>query len=95
VGMTDESTSGSMPAPPACTSSPSPPFVVNRRWTSRRRGACGICKLKKIRCEYFVARERRAVSNCEHNEGDGATPCVNCRVGIIFPGRHPSADKSK
>ncbi|KIN07015.1 hypothetical protein OIDMADRAFT_70428, partial [Oidiodendron maius Zn] len=29
----------------------SSPLVINRRWTSRRRGACGMCKLKKVRCD--------------------------------------------
>lgn len=34
-------------APPASS------VPVNlRRWTPRRRGACGMCKLKKVRCEY-------------------------------------------
>ncbi|KAH8593161.1 hypothetical protein B0O99DRAFT_628237 [Bisporella sp. PMI_857] len=31
--------------------SPPQPFTINKRWNPRRRGACTMCKLKKIRCD--------------------------------------------
>ncbi|KAH8585600.1 hypothetical protein B0O99DRAFT_646535 [Bisporella sp. PMI_857] len=31
--------------------SPPQPLTINRRWNPRRRGACTMCKLKKIRCD--------------------------------------------
>ncbi|KAH8588738.1 hypothetical protein B0O99DRAFT_638470 [Bisporella sp. PMI_857] len=46
-------------------SSPPQPIIINRRWNPRRRGACTMCKLKKIRCDGATP-----CSNCRRHNNE-------------------------